>query len=145
MNINYYILHVTNLFAMANIYIIWLIWWKNENCEEKGHPFSYFYNVDQWQTNLVCMCRSTTPFFKIAILPNTPLIWLMVWGICGKGLSFSHFYDIHHTKSNGNCHVIVDMIDQTRSWCHCRRWRTLYLLNKENLFIILTMKANAKC
>ena len=49
---------------------------KLQKCEEKGHSLSHFYSIDHRYTYLVCMCRSTTLFFKTVILPNIQLICL---------------------------------------------------------------------
>ena len=46
---------------------------------KKGHPFSHLYNINQRYTYLVCICRSTTPLFITAILPNIQQIRLP-WG-----------------------------------------------------------------
>ena len=72
LNMYYYVFLVTNLVAMPTMYILT----NHKTNEEKGHPLSHFYNIDHRQTRLVCMCRSTTPLFKTAILPNIRLVWL---------------------------------------------------------------------
>ena len=44
----------------------------------KGNvSLSHFYNIDHTNANLVCICRSTSPLFITAILPN---IWLICLG-----------------------------------------------------------------
>ena len=78
MDIYYYVLHANRLVAMVNMVTIYMVnfvkmWRKSE---EKGYFISPFYNIDHRLTNLVCICRSTTPLFEIAILPNIRLICL---------------------------------------------------------------------
>ena len=43
--IYYYVLHVTNLVAMATMYMVKFVN-KLQYSEEKGHPLSHFYNID---------------------------------------------------------------------------------------------------
>ena len=47
--------------------ILWVKW-------VKGYiSLSHLYNIDRRQSNLVCMCMSTSPSFKFDILPNIQL------------------------------------------------------------------------
>ena len=80
MDMQYYLLRVTNLVAMASMaamYMVNLVK-KLQNSEEKRQSISHFYNIDHRYIDLVCMCRSTctTLLFKTATLPNIWLIWL---------------------------------------------------------------------
>ena len=49
---------------------------KYRQLKEKGPSLFHFYNIDHRKTILVCMCRSTSPLFTTAMLPNIWIIWL---------------------------------------------------------------------
>ena len=60
-----------NIFVMA---YIWLILWGKRG---KGDiSLSHFYNIDHIKCNLVCMCWTTSPVFKVAKFLNIWLMWL---------------------------------------------------------------------
>ena len=89
-----------------------------QKSEENVHCIYYFYNIEHRETYLVCMCRSTTSLFKIAMLPNIWVIWLpcqlyvglTFWGENEeKSISLFHFYNIYHRKPNLVCML----------WCIC--------------------------
>ena len=73
-----YVLRVTNLVAMTTMPTMYIANFVNnlQKSEEKRHSIAHVYSIDHRYTNLVCMCRSTTPLFTTAILPNIRLIWL---------------------------------------------------------------------
>ena len=62
---------------LPNIWLKWLPWQLHIGLiyGEIYLPLP-FYNIYHRKSHLMCMCRSTTPLFKPAILPNIWLQWL---------------------------------------------------------------------
>ena len=65
---------------LANILLLWCSWQPSIGLIVWGKWGKMYIPLPvllYWlQINLVCLCRSTSPFFKYVILTNIPLTWL---------------------------------------------------------------------